>query len=76
MDAIQAVQDKMLAEIEDIDGGWTKVAEKLGISVAALRKTVLSPDGRTPRLATLEKIKEGIRECQSEQNERLNALLT
>lgn len=75
MDSIQAVQAKMLDEIKEIDGGWTTLAKKMGISDAALHKTVIPKEGRKPRLATLEKVKQGIRECMADQEKQIADLL-
>jgi len=76
MENFKAIQAHLLDQIKKIDGGWATLSETMQVTEQNLRAIVLPKGGRTPRLASLEKIKKGIEECLEKQRPREQALLS
>jgi DNA-binding phage protein len=73
MQEINGVRDKIRAEVEDLDGGYSAVAKIMGKTTAFVNKA-LGPD-HNPRLATLEEIKKAVDTAKVNQKERIDRLL-
>jgi hypothetical protein len=75
MDKLQEVRQKMLLDVEDLDGGWVALAKETGYTTAFLQRTLNVKSETRPRLVTLEKIKKGIVVCKEQDGTRISALL-
>ena len=72
MQEILAARDRLRAEIEGLDGGYKTVAKLLNQSDVSVI-LALKPEN-TPRLKTLEKIKEAVKKAKISQDIRLATL--
>lgn len=71
----QAVRRKLKADIDNLECGMDRVAEKMACSVQNLKKILSATDGRKSKLETFERIKTAIKECQQAEAQREQALL-
>nr|WP_293841268.1 hypothetical protein [uncultured Arsenicibacter sp.] len=72
MQEITGIRDKLRADVEGLDGGYTTVAKILGKSHVFVHKTLRA--NNTPRLSTLEEIKRAVDIATTDQNKRLAKL--
>lgn len=72
MQDIVEARDLLRAEVEDLDGGYATVGKILKKSRAFVFKTL--QENNTPRLSTLEEIKDAVSVAKRKQNARLASL--
>ncbi|GAB3550305.1 hypothetical protein [Spirosoma fluminis] len=72
MQGITGIRDKIRLDVESLDGGYTTVAKILRKSTQFVHKTL--SETNTPRIDTLEEIKDAVDTAKKKQENRLQRL--
>jgi DNA-binding phage protein len=72
MQGITGIRDKIRADVEELDGGYTTVAKILRKSTQFVHKTLSVSNN--PRLDTLEEIKSAVETAKNRQQIRMERL--